>query len=345
MDYCTPMVNKTMLAIVKEKSAPGVAIKQIPTPKAQKGELLVKVKAASICGTDIGIYDWNKWAAGHIKPPIVIGHEVVGEVIEINAEDNYGLKKGDLVSSETHIFCGSCYQCKTGNRHICENMELFGIGRNGGFAEYATIPIRTSWKNDPAIPLEWMSTQEPLGNAVHVVTKAQVPGKSVLIYGLGPTGLTAAAAAKAYGAKLVVGVNRGEYRRKLALKMGCDKVYQKLPSELYGSFDLVLEMSGNSEAIVEAFETVRLCGKIIAFGIPKNDVTLNWGKYIINKELTIDSVFGRRIWETWYQVSDLLKAKKVNLGKIITHKFKLADFAKAMTAMKSGRAGKIVLIP
>ena len=334
-----------MLAILKDKAQAGVTIKKIPIPKPKKGELLIRVKAASICGTDIGIYDWNAWAAGHIKPPIVIGHEVVGEVVQINSDDTYGIKRGDLVSSETHIFCGHCYQCKTGNRHICENMELFGIGRDGGFAEYATIPIRTSWKNDPAIPLEWMSTQEPLGNAVHVVTKACVPGKSILVFGLGPTGLTAAAAAKAYGAKLVVGINRGEYRRKLGLKMGCDYVYQKVPKELIGTFDIVLEMSGNSEAIAEAFAAVRLCGKIIAFGIPKNDVTINWGKYIINKELTVESVFGRRIWETWYQVSDLLKAKKVNLGKIITHRFKLADFEKAMAAMKSGRAGKIVLVP
>lgn len=334
-----------MLAVVKEKPVSGIKIKNLPVPKPKKGELLVKVKLCSICGTDIGIYDWNSWAKRHITPPIVIGHEVVGEVLEINGEDHHGLKIGDMVSSETHIFCGYCYQCKIGNKHICENMELFGIGRDGGFAEYTTIPIRTCWKNDKSIPLSWMSTQEPLGNAVHVVTKAAVSGKSVLVMGLGPTGLCASSVAKAYGAKSVIGVNRGTYRRNLGKKMGCDAVYEKVPDKLYDSFDIVLDMSGNSIAIEDGFKAVRLCGKFIAFGIPKQDITFNWGKYLINKELTIESVFGRKIWETWYQVSDLLRSKKVNLDKIITHKFKLPEFEEAMKVMKSGQAGKILLKP
>jgi len=337
-------MKQTMLAVVKAKAAPGVEIKKVPVPKPQKGELLVKVKAASICGTDIGIYDWTPWAAGHIKPPVVIGHEVVGEVIEINGNPE-NIKKGDLVSSETHIFCGSCYQCRINNRHICENMELFGIGRNGGFAEYAVIPIRTSWKNDKSLPIEWMSTQEPLGNAVHVVTKANVMGKRVAIFGLGPTGLAAAAAAIAFGAKEVIGINRGPYRRNLGKKMGCDAVYESLPKSLVNQCDVVLEMTGNSEVWQQALEAVRIAGTFMAFGIPKKEVELNVGKYLINKELTVMSVFGRRIWETWYQVSDLLKAKKVNLGKIITHEFKLKDFEKAMEIMKSGKCGKILLRP
>lgn len=338
------MAKQTMLAVVKAKAAPGVEIKKVPVPKPQKGELLIKVKAASICGTDIGIYDWSPWAAGHIKPPIVIGHEVVGEVIDMNG-DPENIKKGDLVSSETHIFCGSCYQCRIGNRHVCENMDLFGIGRNGGFAEYATIPIRTSWKNDKSIPVEWMSTQEPLGNATHVITKANVPGKRVVIFGLGPVGLAAASVAKAYGAKEVIGINRGAYRRKLGKAMGCDAVYESLPKSLINQCDVVLEMSGNADVFAEALEATRIAGTFVAFGIPKKEVEINIGKYLINKEMTVTSVFGRRIWETWYQVSDLLKAKKVNLGKIITHEFKLKDFEKAMTVMKSGKCGKILLRP
>jgi threonine 3-dehydrogenase len=306
--------------------------------------LLIKVQAASICGTDIGIYDWTPWAQGHITPPIVIGHEVVGEVIEINGESE-NITIGDYVSSETHIFCNQCYQCRTNKRHICEKMELFGIGRDGGFAQYATVPIRTSWKNDTSIPLEWMSTQEPLGNAVHVVTKAQVAGKRVIIFGLGPTGLCAVAAARAYGAKEIIGVNRGQYRRKLGKAMGADALYEELPKTLVNQCDVVLEMSGGLGAIAQAFDAVRIAGTVIIFGIPKQNVTFDIGKYFINKELTVRSVFGRQIWETWYQVADLLKAKKVNLSKIITHEFTLSQFEEAMQVMKSGKCGKILLRP
>lgn len=334
-----------MLAVLKEKPAQGVSIKKIPVPKPKKDEVLVKVIYSSICGTDISIYDWTPWAAGHITPPIVIGHEVVGKIIEINTTQNTHLKVGDIVSSETHIPCNKCYQCLINNRHICENMELFGIGRNGGFAEYATIPIKTTWKNDPSIRDEAMSTQEPLGNAVHVVTKANVPGKKVLVLGLGPTGLCAGAVAKAYGASEVVGVNRRSYRRKLAKKMGFDRLVEEVNPKEHNTFDVVLEMSGNPQAIETAFQSARIAGKIIAFGIPKQEVTVNWGKYLINKELTIESVFGRRIWETWFQVTDLLRSKKVKLEHIITHRFKLADFEKAMIVMKSGECGKILLQP
>jgi len=336
-------MSNTMLAVVKEKAAPGVVIKQIPIPRPNKGELLIKVKNASICGTDIGIYDWSDWAAGHITPPIVIGHEVVGEVIEINATEPTNIKIGDFVSSETHIFCGYCYQCKIGNLHVCENMELFGIGRNGGFAQYATIPVRTSWKNDTSIPLEAMSVQEPLGNAVHVVNKASVMGKKVLVVGLGPTGLCAAAAAQALGASEVIAVDPVVYRQKLAKKFADIQTISKLDPKMYNSFDAVLEMSGHPAGIQSAFDAVRIAGTIIAFGIPKSEISVNWGKYLINKELTIHSVFGRRIWETWYQTTQLLQSGKIDLTKIITHTYNLADFEEAMSVMKSGECGKILL--
>ncbi|MEN9328075.1 MAG: L-threonine 3-dehydrogenase [Candidatus Parcubacteria bacterium] len=334
-----------MLAVMKEKPAPGVSLVQIPVPQPQKGEVLIKVVYASICGTDVGIYDWIPWAAEHITPPIVIGHEVVGEVVDINTSEPTHIKKGDLVSSETHIFCNTCYQCLTNNRHICENMSLFGIGRNGGFAEYATIPLKTTWKNDPSIDVEAMSVQEPLGNAVHVVTKAHVQGKKVLVMGLGPTGLCAGAVAKVYGAAEVVGINRREYRKKVALEMGFDRVESQVPENEYNTFDVVLEMSGNTEAIETGFQAIRIAGKMIAFGIPKKEVSVNWGKYLINKEITIESVFGRKIWETWFQTTELLKSGAIDLKKIITHRFALADFEKAMEVMKSGECGKILLKP
>ena len=322
-----------------------MTITQVPIPKPAKDEVLVKVKYASICGTDIGIYDWIPWAQGHITPPQIIGHELVGEVLEVNTDQKTEIKKGDLVSSETHIFCQNCYQCEIGNKHICENMELFGISRDGSFAEFTTIPLKTTWKNDPSISIESMSVQEPLGNAVNVVSKANVKGKKVLVMGLGPTGLCAGMVAKAYGAKEVVGVNRREYRRNLALKIGFDRAVDAIDESEYGTFDAVLEMSGNRIGIQAALDAARIAGKIIAFGIPKDKIDIDWGKYMINKELSIDSVFGRMIWDTWEDTTKLLVSGEVDLRQIITHRFKLSEFEKAMEVMKSGECGKVLLEP
>lgn len=332
-----------MLAVLKQTAAPGVTITDIPAPHPAEDEVLIKVRYASICGTDIGIYDWIPWAQGHITPPVVIGHEVVGEIVEINTNKETSLKKGDLVSSETHIFCGNCSQCKVGNYHICENMVLFGIGRNGGFAEFATIPIRTTWANNKSIPIEAMSVQEPLGNAVHVVTKADVKGKKVLVVGLGPTGLCAGMAAKPYGAAEVVGIDPSTYRRNLAQSVGFDRVVDVINPQEYGTFDVVCEMSGHQDGIVTGLNAARIAGLIMAFGIPKKEVLLDWGQYFINKELTLKSVFGRKIWDTWKETTALLVDKKVDLQKTITHRFALKDFEEAMTVMKSGECGKILL--
>lgn len=335
-----------MLAVVKTKAEAGVEIKEMPKPSPKKGEVLVKIKAASICGTDIGIYDWIPWAAGHIKPPAIIGHELAGEIVEINPDGPTDLKVGDLVSSETHIYCLNCYQCQIKNYHVCENMELFGIGRDGSFAEYATIPIKTTWKNDPSISIEAASAQEPLGNAVNVASKADVKGKKVLIMGLGPTGLCAGAAAWAMGAKEVVGINDEKYRRDLADKTGWfDRTLEALDPSEYHTFDAVLEMSGNKLGIEISFEAVRIAGKIIAFGIPKENISVDWGKHMINKELTIESVFGRQIWDTWEKTNELLKSGKIDLEKIITHRFPLKDFEEAMAVMKSRQCGKVIIIP
>ncbi|MDP3941251.1 MAG: alcohol dehydrogenase catalytic domain-containing protein, partial [bacterium] len=257
------MKKKQMLAVLKEKSQPGVTIKYVPIPEPKTDEVLVKVVYASICGTDVGIYDWIPWAQGHIKPPIIIGHEVVGKVVSVNTKKRTKIKPGDLVSSETHIYCKNCFQCKKRNYHVCENMQLFGIGRDGAFAEYATIPLHTTWKNDSSIPTLAMSVQEPLGNAVNVVSKARVRGKKVLVMGLGPTGLCAGAVAKAMGAKEVVGINRREYRRKLAKKMGFDRTLEVLDPSEFGTFDAVLEMSGNRMGIEIGFEAARIAGTII----------------------------------------------------------------------------------
>ncbi|MDP3725376.1 MAG: alcohol dehydrogenase catalytic domain-containing protein [Nanoarchaeota archaeon] len=341
-----------MLAVLKEHPAPGVSVKEVPEPKPKEGEVLVKVKYASICGTDIGIYDWIPWAAAHIKPPTIIGHELVGEVLEVNAgqgspsTSSGSIRPGDLVSSETHIFCGNCLTCKEGNLHVCENMKLFGIGRDGSFAEYATIPLKTTWKNDRRIPLEVMSIQEPFGNAVHAVTKAGVQGKRVLVVGLGPTGLCAGAVARFQGAHEIVGMNNSAYRRGLAEKTGWfDRVSSTSDFEDRDAYDVVLEMSGSRLGIQTAFDAVRPAGTIVAFGIPKDEISVDWGKYLINKEITILSVFGRKIWETWHTTNEMLVSGKLDFHNMITHRFPLKDFEEAMRVMKSGECGKVLLVP
>lgn len=337
------MADGLMLAVVKENSSPGVAVKQVPIPSPKKDEALVKIKATSICGTDLGVYNWNLWARSHLSPPKVLGHEIVGEVVEVNS-DITELKSGDLVSSETHIYCDNCQQCKAGNRHVCENMLLFGISRDGGFAQYATIPLKTVWKNDPALSLEAMVVQEPLGNAVHAVTKAGVEDKVVGIFGLGPIGICAGLVAKEYGAKRIFAVEPSKYRRELAQKMGILEVYPSFRQNLSKQADVVFEMSGSEVAINSSLETAKAGGKIMIFGIPKDAVNIDLGKYIINKELTLKGVFGRKIWETWAEVGRLLK-NGLNIEPLITHKFKLSEFEKAIETIKSGECGKILLQP
>ncbi|OGK14598.1 hypothetical protein A3H80_04370 [Candidatus Roizmanbacteria bacterium RIFCSPLOWO2_02_FULL_37_19] len=335
-------MSKTMLAVVKERPEPGITVKHIPIPETPKGEVKVKVIYGSICGTDIGIYDWIPWVQGHLKPPIVIGHEIVGEIIDINGDASH-LKIGDIVSSETHIYDETCEQCKMGNQHVCDTVQFFGYGRDGGFAEYATIPIRTTWRNDPSIPLKEMSVQEPLGNAVHAVTKGDVSDKRVLVVGLGPVGMCAVAVANAYGAREVVAIDPELYRRELTEKFTNVTTLEKIDTKDFNRFHVVIEASGVPAGIQTSLDAVYPAGKIVAIGIPKKEITLDWGKYIIDKEITIESIFGRRIWETWHQTTDLLKSRKIDLQKIITHEFELKDFEEAMKIMKSGKCGKILL--
>lgn len=338
------MPQGLMLAVLKDKKAPGVSLKQIPIPHPALEEALVRIKAVSICGTDISIYDWTPWAKNHIKPPKVLGHELVGEIVEVNSKSSK-FKKGDLVSSETHIYCGKCSQCRLGNKHICEHMKLFGIGRDGGFAQYATIPIKTAWKNDPGIPLPILVLQEPLGNAVHAVKKTDVRDKVVGVFGLGPIGICSALVAKTYGAKVVFGVEPSSYRRDLAQKMGINKVFPSLPKEYKNSTEVSFEMSGAQAGLDGALDATKPAGFVIIFGIPKSKVKIDFGKYLINKELTLIGVFGRRIWQTWEDVQSLLKKNHLNLAPLITHTFKLSEFEKAIETIKSGNCGKILLIP
>lgn len=333
-----------MTAIVKKNPAPGMEISQVPIPIPSDDEALVEILCTSLCGTDVGIYDWIPWAQYHVKPPIILGHEIVGRVVSVNSSQS-SIKKGDIISSETHIYCNECKRCLEGNKHICENLQLFGISRNGGFAQFATIPLRTAWKNDPSLPIEIMSIQEPLGNAVHLLSKSNVNKKNILILGLGPVGLCLAAASKAYGVENIVGVEKSEFRRNLGHQIGIDDTYPEISDSHFNSYDIVYDMSGDHQIIENGLKCVVPGGTFIAFGIPKRNVSLNWGELIINKEVTIKSVFGRKIWQTWQEVSQIIHHPLVNLQPIITHRFSIFEFEDAISCMKSTNCGKIIIYP
>lgn len=334
-----------MIAVVKEGQAPGIILKEVPRPIPKADELLVKIERASICGTDIGIYDSMPWAIDALRTPVVIGHEIAGRIVALPKNTDGHFRIGDLVSSETHIYCGKCEQCHAGRKHTCDNLELFGISRDGGFAEYATIPGRTAWKNSTSLSVELMSMQEPIGNAMHVLAKTPVSGKRVLVVGLGPTGLSVGAIAGLNDAENVVGMDPSGYRRHLAQNLGFHSVVASLHESQEGTYDIVFEMSGNLQAIETAFMAVKTGGVFVAFGIPREKVELEWGKYFINKELTVFSIFGRKIWDTWSETSALLEKHSALFEKIITHRFPLRDIENAMRTMRSGRCGKIILIP
>ncbi|MDQ3099005.1 MAG: alcohol dehydrogenase catalytic domain-containing protein [bacterium] len=334
-----------MTALVKKTPSRGINIEQITIPDPGKEELLVEIICASICGTDVGIYNWIPWAQSHVRPPLVIGHEIVGRVIAINSHTSSSIKEGDYISSETHIYCGNCKQCNLGNKHICENLELFGITRNGGFADFATVPIRTSWKNDASLTQEMMSIQEPLGNAVHALSKVDIYGKRVLILGLGPVGLCLSVIAKHYGAAEIVAVEKSEYRRELAHKLGVNYVYETTPPSSQHSFDVIFEMSGNPDLIQLAFKCITAGGTLVAFGIPGDLIQINWGEAIINNEITIKSAFGRQIWSTWSEVQKIMLNPKIDLKPLITHRYSLKEIEEAIALMKSGKCGKVIISP
>ncbi len=342
-----------MKAVLKTKPEKGFEIKEVEIPKMKDSEILVKIRATSICGTDVHIWEWDHWAQKRIHPPRIVGHEFCGEVVEIG-NNVPGLKKGDLVSGETHINCGHCFQCRTGNAHICENVKLRGIDVDGCFAEYHVMPANTAWKNDPSIPIEVMSAQEPLGNAVHATFSGDVTGKTVAIFGAGPIGLCATALCKAAGAEKIFCIDLNEYRLDLVHKMGADVVLNPIKhnpaTEILAQtngrgVDVALEMSGAPKALKDAFKVLRPGGRISILGVYSDEVSLDVTNGIVFKGAEIHGINGRLMFDTWYKAASFLKTGKVDLKKIITHKFKLDEYEKAFELMKSGNSGKIVLTP
>jgi threonine 3-dehydrogenase len=307
------------------------------------------------CGTDLHIYQWSDWAASRITPPMIFGHEFAGEVVEIGAQVER-VKVGDHVAAESHIPCQHCYLCRTGSMHICQEVEAIGVDRNGGFAEYVAIPEICAVRTDAALPWNIATLQEPFGNAVYAVSEADVAGKRIAIFGDGPTGVMATAVARAYGAAKIITVGVQEFRMNLLRAYDPDlvldgrdaDVVERILEETDGrGVDVVLEMSGAPAAIHAGFKAVSKGGKFIVFGLPSQPVPIDFANELIFKEVSLRPIFGRRMFETWRQVQDLLLSGRVDLGPLMTHEFPMADIDQAMALLTGAErnAGKIILMP
>ena len=342
----------TMRTLSKTAPEAGLRLieKPVPTPKAD--EVLLRVLATSICGTDLHIYNWDTWAQTNVKAPLTVGHEFCGEVVAIG-EDVIDLQVGDYVAAESHVFCGTCYQCRIGHRHICENEEIIGIHRDGAFAEYVAFPERCAWKTDRAIPPHIATLQEPLGNSVHATMVHDVSRKRVIVFGCGPTGLFSVAIAKICGAAQVIAVDVRDFRLDLAKKIGADIVLDPTKVDLVAKVreltgghgaDVVLEMSGNATAVEDGLRVLARGGDFRFFGVPSDRLSIDVGRDIIFKGAHLSGIVGRRIYETWFDATGLLAAG-LDLEPLVTHRLALEDFETAFELIKDGNCGKIIMYP
>ncbi|WP_353894412.1 L-threonine 3-dehydrogenase [Proteinivorax hydrogeniformans] len=346
------MGDKMQVVMKKEaKSGATLGTKEIPKPKAD--EILVKVMATSICGTDLHIYNWDEWSQNRIKPPYVMGHEFSGEVVEVG-ENVTSVKLGDMVSAETHIVCNECELCRTGQAHLCEETKILGVDIDGTYAEYVALPAENAWVNPKDIDPAYLAVQEPLGNAVQTVLAGDIVGKSIAVVGCGPIGIFAVAVAKASGASKVIALEVNEYRMELAKKLGADVVInpinedpvEKVLAETEGKgVDVIAEMSGNPTAIKQSLKYVKLGGRVSMLGIPNGEVPIDIANDVVFRGITIQGIAGRKMYETWYQVKGLLQSGNLDIESVITHRLPMKDFKKGFELMQSGNCGKVVLYP
>jgi threonine 3-dehydrogenase len=343
----------TMKALRKIQPARGLSYENAPVPAIGPTDVLVRVKTASICGTDLHIYGWDRWSQGRIKPPVTLGHEFCG-VVESIGEEVTAVKPGDAVSAEMHINCGHCHQCRLGEAHICQNLRIIGIDQDGAFAEFVKIPASNIWKLDPAIPEHYGAILDPLGNAVHTVLAGAIAGQTALVTGCGPIGLMSIAVAKACGSSTVFATETNEHRRAMAKKMGADMVLNpaetdavpRIKSETGGTgVDVLLEMSGNAQAIQQGFRALRAGGRASLLGIPTESVPLDLVNDVIFKGATVQGIYGRRMYSTWVQMTALLKAGRLNLDPLFGERTSLEKFENAFSLLQGGLAGKILLYP
>lgn len=338
-----------MKALVKNKAQPGLWLEEVPRPVLGINDVLIRVDRTAICGTDVHIYNWDEWASKTIPVPMVVGHEFVGEIVEVgaNVSDFY---PGQIVSGEGHVVCGRCRNCLAGRRHLCAHTEGIGVNRPGAFAEYLVLPMTNVWVHAPGLDKDVACIFDPFGNAVHTALSFPVLGEDVLITGAGPIGIMAAAVVKHAGARYVTITDVNPYRLELALKMGAtvalnvgEKRIRQVQKELgmQEGFDVGLEMSGSPAAFREMLENMSHGGKIAMLGIPGKEMAIDWNTVIFSM-LTIKGIYGREMYETWYKMTVMLQGG-LNLKPIITHRFHFTEFAKAFEVMKSGNSGKVIM--
>jgi threonine 3-dehydrogenase len=341
----------TMRALVKEAPGPGAAIRELPVPEPGPGEVLVRVEAASVCGTDLHIERWNAWAEENFgPPPLVFGHEMAGTVVARGAGAT-SVRVGDLVAAESHIVDWSCYQCRTGRAHVCRNLRILGVHVPGSFAQYAVIPERNAWVTE-GLPAEVAALQEPMGNAVHAVFVEEIAGLTVAVLGCGPIGLMAIAIARLAGARQVFATDINAERMAMAERMGADETIDArtdVPGRLLAltegvGVDVVLEMSGSEAALHQGLEAVTNGGRVSLLGTHAAPITLDLSGEVIFKGIRLYGITGRRLFETWYRTTALLE-EGLDLSPIITHRLPLSEYAKAFELVADGHAGKIVLLP
>lgn len=345
-----PLAAKsTMRGLVKADRAEGLWMQDVPIPTIGVNDVLIKVLRTGICGTDVHIYNWDAWAQKTIPVPMVVGHEFVGEIVEIGANvDAYSV--GDIVSGEGHVICGTCRNCMAGRRHMCARTKGVGVNRPGAFADYVSLPAANVWEHQIGIDLDVASIFDPFGNAVHTALQFDLLGEDVLITGAGPIGIMAIAIARHAGARFVVITDVNPYRLELSRKMGATlavdvrsttiKDAQKQLGMREG-FDVGLEMSGNPAAFREMLANMAHGGKISMLGIPEKEMAIDWNTVVFNM-LTIKGIYGREMFETWYKMSVMIQSG-LNISPVITHRFDAADFQKGFDAMRGGQSGKVIL--
>jgi threonine 3-dehydrogenase len=343
----------TMQAIVKAHAAPGIELREVPVPTSGPGEVLVRVQTASVCGTDLHIFNWDPWAQDRIHPPLIPGHEFAGAVAAVGQGVTV-VREGDLVSAEMHVACGKCLQCRTGQAHICQHVRILGVDANGAFAGYVIIPETNIWKLSPSVPRDYASLLDPLGNAVHTVLAGPIAAKTVAITGCGAIGLFSIAVAKACGASKVFAIEINAHRRAVAAQMGADfaldpttdPVEMQILEATGGTgVDVLLEMSGHPDAFRLGFAILRTGGRASLLGIPSRPFELDFARNIIFKGAIVQGISGRKMFETWFQMEALLATGKLDLEPVITHRLKLSEFPLAMQLLQSGEAIKVVMRP